>query len=326
MPIGPANPLFPNQYGFNGAQPYTTQLNFRQMIGEVQLWNPDADPLLIGRWINNNYRKIIERRNWYGLMVRGQVSTPQMTSAGTATITNGSALVSGQGTGWTAALIGQQFRVGFTNPFQTIVDVNPTTQVLELDMPYGAQSLTSTGYQIAQVWVTLGANIRYILDAVNQQQGWRMQTNVPQQSLNEIDTWRTSVGWSYLFSALPPTPDGQLQVEIYPTPFFLQVFPYLAYTQPPNMVADADSPVMFIRSDVLVSMTIGDALVFRGKQNKYYDPTVAQAKKAEAEMELQKMERNDDGMYPQDSVWNYGQEYGQGGMGSLFSQNHAVLG
>lgn len=316
------NPMFPNQAGFNGTQPYTTQSNYRQMIGEVLLWNPDADPLLIGRWINNNYRKIIERRNWYGLLTRGQITTPQLTSQGTATVTNGLNSVTGQGTDWTVDLIGQQFRIGFTNPFQTIVDVDVPNQRLTLDIPIGSQSLVNTGYQIAQAWVTLGANVRYILDAVNQQQGWRMQTNVPQQTLNEIDTWRTSVGWSYILSAKEPTPDGQLQVEIYPTPYFLQVFPYLAFTQPANLVNDTDSPVAFIRSDVLVSMSIADALVFRGKNNKYYDPTVSQMKKAEAEVELQKMERNDDGMYPQDSVWNYGEEYGYGGMGSLFSQNH----
>jgi hypothetical protein len=324
MPIVPGNPIFPNQYGFNGSQPYTTQLNFRQMIGEVQMWNPDIDPFLIGRIINNNYRKIIERRNWYGLMVRGQVSTPQMYNTGTASVTNGSNIVTGVGTNWTPALQGQQFRIGFTNPFQTVVQViNATT--LQLDMPYGAQSLTSTGYQIAQVFATLGANVRYILDAVNQQQGWRMAVNVPQQTLNETDTWRTNVGWSYAFSNREPTPDGQLQIEIYPIPFFLQVFPFLAYTQPPNMVADNDSPVMFIRSDVLVLMSIADALVWRGKNNKYYDPTIAQMKKQEAEIELQKMERNDDSMYQQDVVWDYGLEWGYAvGQGSLFGQNHAV--
>lgn len=324
MPIVLGNPQFPNQYGFNGSQPYTTQLNFREMIGEVQMWNPDIDPGLVGRIINNNYRKIIERRNWYGLMVRGQVSTPQYTSVGSATTTLGSNIVTGTNTNWTTALIGQQFRIGFTNPFQTIVNVmNATT--LQLDIPYGAQSVSSAGYQIAQAWVTLGANIRYILDAVNQQQGWRMTCNVPQQTLNETDTWRTNVGWSYAFSNREPTPDGQLQIEIYPVPFFLQVFPFLAYTQPPNMVNDADSPVMFIRSDVLVLMSIADAMVWRGKNNKYYDPQTAQMKLQQAEMELQKMERTDDSMYQQDVVWDYGQEWGYTtGQGSLFGQNHAI--
>lgn len=324
MPIVQGNPLFPNQYGFNGSQPYTTQLNFGQMIGEVLLWNPDIDPLLVGRMLNNNYRKIIERRNWYGLMVRGQVSTPQYTSQGAATVTLGSNVVTGTGTNWTSALQGQQFRIGFTNPFQTITQVVSTTQLL-LDMPYGAQTVTNSGYQIVQAWVTLGANIRYILDAVNQQQGWRMAVNVPQQTINETDTWRTNVGWSYAFSNREPTPDGQLQIEIYPVPFFLQVFPFLAYTQPPNMVQDADSPVVFIRADVLVLLTIADALVWQGKQNKYYDPQTSQLKLAQAEAELQKMERSDDSMYQQDTIWDYGLEWGYAvGQGSLFGQNHAI--
>lgn len=324
MPIVQGNPQFPNQYGFNGSQPYTTQLNFGEMKGEVLMWNPDIDPLLVGRIINNNYRKVIERRNWYGLMVRGQISTPQYTSIGAAAVTNGSNIVQGIGTNWTPALVGQQFRIGFTNPFQTITQVVSTTSLI-LDMPYGAQSVSSSGYQIVQAWVTLGANVRYILDAVNQQQGWRMAVNVPQQTLNETDTWRTNVGWSYAFSNREPTPDGQLQIEIYPVPFFLQVFPFLAYTQPPNLVNDKDSPVAFIRADVLVLMSIADALVWQGKQNKYYDPTTAQLKLAQAEAELQKMERTDDSQYQQDVIWDYGLEWGYAvGQGSLFGQNHAV--
>lgn len=324
MPIVQGNPLFPNQYGANGSQPWTTQLNYRQMTGEVLLWNPDIDPLLVGRMLNNNYRKVIERRNWYGLMVRGQVSTPQYTSQGAATVNTGSNVVTGTNTNWTTALQGQQFRIGFTNPFQTITQVVSATELL-LDMPYGAQSVSSSGYQIVQAWVTLGANIRYILDAVNQQQGWRMAVNVPQQTLNETDTWRTNVGWSYAFSNREPTPDGQLQIEIYPVPFFLQVFPFLAYTQPPNMVNPTDSPVMFIRADVLVLLTIADALVWKGKQNRYYDPQTAQMKLAQAEAELQKMERSDDSMYQQDTTWDYGLEWGYAvGQGSLFGQNHAV--
>lgn len=324
MPIVPGNPLFPNQFGANGSQPYTTQLNFRQMTGEVLMWVPDIDPLLVGRLINNNYRKIIERRNWYGLLVRGQVSTPQYTSVGSATVTNGSNIVTGTNTNWTPALNGQQFRIGFTNPFQTVVQViNATT--LQLDMPYGSQSLTSAGYQIVQCWVSLGANIRYILDAVNQQQGWRMAVNIPQQTLNETDSWRTNVGWSYCFSNMPPTPDGQLQIEIYPVPFFLQVFPFLAYTQPSNLVNDTDSPVLFIRSDVLVLMSIADALMWGGKNNKYYDATTAQLKLQQAEVELLKCERNDDGCYQQDVVWDYGLEWSYtSGQGSLFGQNHAI--
>lgn len=328
MPIVPGNPQFPMQYGWNnsGVQPYTTQLNFGQMIGEVLLWAPDVDPLLVGRIINNQYRKIIEYRNWYGLMVRGQVTTPQQYSQGTATATFGSNTVQGIGTGWTVSQIGLQFREGFTNPWQTIVSVNEEAQTLQLDMPFGGQTITS-GYQIVRQFITLGANVRYLLDAVNQFQGYRMKVNVPQQTINEIDTWRTSVGWSLIFSNLPPTPDGQMQWEVWPSPFFQQVFPFLAYTQPPNLVNDQDCPVTFIRSDVLVMMAISDVLVFRGKTNKYYDPPTAQLKMAQAMRELDAMSRNDDSMYQSDTTWSYGWEYGyNAGQGSLFSQSRLVGG
>ncbi len=326
MPIVPGNPQFPQQYGWpnNQTQPYSTQANYGQMIGEVLLWNPDLDPLLAGRIINNQLRKVVDYRNWTGLMVRGQITTPQQVSGGTAGVVNGSNTVTGAGTTWNSTLIGLQFRSGFTNPWQTIVNVNEAAQTLTLDMPYGSQTST-TGYQIVKAFATLGGNIRYILDAVNQQQGWRMTVNVPQQTINEVDTWRSSVGWSWCLATMPPTPDGQLQYEIYPTPFFLQVFPYLAYIQPPNLMNDLDTPPTFIRTDVLVTMAIADALVWRGKQNKYYDPQVSQAKMAQAMQELDKMARNDDGMYQQDVTWEYGTEWGYNtGQASLYNQSRPV--
>lgn len=325
MPIVPGNAEFPNQFGPNPSiQPYSTQTNLGQMIGEVLLWNPDIDPLLVRRIINNKYRSVIDYRNWTGLMVRGQVTTPQVTSTGTATATSGSNTVVGIGTTWTTDLIGLQYRSGFTNPWQTIVNVDSAAQRLTLDMPFGARTQT-TGYQIVKAFATIGGNARYLLDAVNQQQGWRMDVNVPQQTLNEVDTWRSSVGWSFAFATMPPTPDGQLQYEIYPTAFFQQVFPYLAYVQPPNLENDTDTPPVFIRTDVITMMAIADALVWRGKQNKYYDPQTSQMMRGQALAELDKMSRVDDNQFQSDVTWDYGTEWGYNtGQASLYNQSRPV--
>ena len=57
MPVVLSNPLFPYQVGPNGSQAYVQQLNYRQMISEVCLWNPDLDPMMAGRFINNACEK-----------------------------------------------------------------------------------------------------------------------------------------------------------------------------------------------------------------------------------------------------------------------------
>jgi len=332
VPIVPPNPLYPGQYGPNPAlQPVTTQLTFAQGIGEVQMWNPDIDPEMIGRWLNNHYRQIIQMRYWYGCLVQGQLYCPQMVTTGVASVVQGSnivqGVVSGSGaTGWTPALMGQQFRIGYMNPWQTIVSVNPALQQLTLDMPFGGVTITSTGYQISQVYFTLGANVTRLLYAKNQQQGWPMEVNVPQQTLDAVDTWRSAVGWSWAIAAMTLTPDGQTRVEVYPSPFYQQVFPFGAYTQPSDW-SDATSLVPFLRADILVNLTISDALTFRGKQNKYYDPREAERRTNMAMKQIEEMALQDDCQWPQDSSWSYGGEWSEyGGNGSLWGQNHPVPG
>jgi hypothetical protein len=124
----------------------------------------------------------------------------------------------------------------------------------------------------------------------------------------------------------PPTPDGQFQVEVWPSPYAAQTFPFEAYTQPPNLLLDSDSPQAWIRSDLIVTGAIADALKYRPKQNAYYDPataiTIARDKEEEYKADLLEMENADEGLEQQAVQWDYNDEVDVGGEGSLFSQMH----
>lgn len=329
MPIVPSNPQFVNQSGaspFN--QAYSVMLNYRGMINEVTNWNSELDPMSAGRMINNIYRWIIDMREWYGLKIRGQIAAPNVYQTGSCTATANSTSVVGVGTAWTPSLIGQQWRLGFTYLWSTIVAVDTVNQVLTLDMPFVGPTQTS-GYMILQAYYPIAPNIKRLLWAVNQQQGWPMYVNVAEEVINKKDVWRMQLGWSTHMAVMPPTPDGQYQVEIWPNPFSFQQFPFQAYIQPPDMVLDTDSPVAFIRSDVLVSRAIQQALMFRPKQNKYYDIqsalVIAKEKKVEFAEGLESMMRADNELDQRDVSWDYnasaeGDE--PSGFGSAFAQSH----
>lgn len=286
-------------------QPKSTQSNFRQMVGEVQQWNSDAPVPMIKKWLNNSYRRIIDERLWYGLMVRGQVAVPNVYTAGVISMTSGSTAVVGTGTAWDQTFVGRQIRAGFSTGWYNIQSVTDATHLV-LDLPWGNASVASSGYQITQTWITLGYNIKMVLEMVNQRQGWRLTLNLPQAALNKLDTWRTTTGWSWALANREPTADGQPQYEIYPAPTFQQVFPFLAYTQAPDLVNDTDFPVAYVRSDIIVLAALKDALLFRGKNSKYYDPNVAQMKEREFKDEIEKLKRMDDNLYPKDWLWDYG--------------------
>lgn len=325
MPVIFANPQFPLQAGPNGQQAYVQQLNFRQMINQVCIWNPELDPMWAGRFLNDAYREVVQRRNWYALKVRGSINIPNTINGGQAAVTQGSNIVQGVGTNWTTGLVGQQFRVGFTYPYQTIYAVNATTQQLTVDIPFGGPTSTG-GYNIIEAYVTMGANMVRLGWAVNQQQGWPMEIDTPVETLNTWDVWRQSLGWSTVLAPRAPTADGQYQIEVWPTPYQQQVFPFEGWIQPPDMFLDTDSPASFIRADLLVKKACSMALLFKGLTGKYFSPQASMKMEDEYKRSLESMENQDNALDQRDVSWDYGFENGRVGFGpgSTYAQGHDV--
>ncbi len=318
MPAGPQ--VFPVTYANEvnqATQAPTSAYNLGKMIGQVLQWNSDLPTTMVRNWINETYRSLVDMRRWAGLKIRGQIVVPNSYSTGTVTIANGSQNVVGTGTAFTLAMVGQQLRCGFSTGFYNIsAFIDPTH--ITLDLPWGNQSVTNSGFSIMSVWVAPGPNIKKIWQLVNQRQGFRIPTNVPQGFLNQIDAWRTSTGWTTACSPKELTLNGWAQFELWPAPTFQQAFPYLAYIQPPDMMADTDFPYPFIRGDMLVLPAIANALTFRGpKMNKYYDPNTAESKLREFRAKLEGMINADESLDPKDEQYD---EWGNMPMAELQSQ------
>jgi hypothetical protein len=282
------------------------------MIGEVQAWNSDMDPNHVGRIIQNCYRRTIDSRLWYGLLQKGQIFIPSVYSVGTVAVTTGQNSVIGTGTTWTSSMVGLQFRIGFTFPTYTITAV-PSPTSLKLDLNWGGATYATASYQIYQSIVNLGTNVKKILAVINQTQGYRLILEMPQEVLNVSDAWRATTGWTYMLASYTPTsgnvpgvPAGIPQWELYPAPVSAQAFPFLAYTQPPDLKNDSDTPVLAIRSDVIVLGSIPDVLTWGGpKKNAYYDPRTAAMKKGEYNEECMKMKLMDNNLDQKDLIWEF---------------------
>lgn len=302
-------------------QPVTTQANFRQMVGEVLQWNPDYNVQLAKRAVQNAYRRIIDHRQWYGMMVKGQVNVPNSYTLGLITATQNSNIITGIGMTWDASMVGYQFRIGFSTPIYTITQVVSPTQI-QLDLPWGAQSYNGVSYQIFNNLVSFGPNVKRILTCVNQRQGYRMKLNIPQEVLNIYDTWRTTTGWTFLVANYAPGSDGSPLYELYPAPTFQQSFPFLAYIQPPDLKNDNDYPYVSIRSDVIVAGSIPEVLLHGGRNNnKYYDPDTAKFFMARYNEEMNKMAKNDNDLYQKDMIWEF-ERYPFTQFGADFWQSH----
>jgi hypothetical protein len=295
MPVGQVDPT---------TQPSTSQYSFRQLTGLVLQFAPDIPVQVAKAFVAQSYRRVIDSRNFYGTLIKGQVNVPNSYTLGTVLVTYGSNIVTAVGTQWNSTMVGYQFRVGFSTPIYTITQVISPTQ-LQLDLTWGSMTQTGVSYQIFNNQVSFGSNIKRLLAVVNQRQGYRLKLNVPQEVLNIYDTWRTTTGWTFLVANYAPAADGSPLFELYPAPTFQQSFPFLAYIQPPDLVNDDDYPVSAVRGDVILYGALPQALTFRGKNSKYYDPLTAASYQKMFDMEMNKMQRMDNDLYQKDLIWEF---------------------
>lgn len=294
----------------NGVKPYVNQQNFGQMIGEVSSYGTHVPIPIVQNFINNAARAYYDRRNWYGLMTRGQIQTPGYYHTGTVSLTRGSKTVTGTNTSWTASLsgipiIGQQFRLNFTAPIYTITGVDVNAQTLTLDMPWGMPDVSDISYYITKYYYSF-PNIKYFISVKNLQMMYRMLTNVSQSLIENWDPSRLQMMYPRVVSTMPPDSSGNYQVELWPVPNTPQAFPYLGYVQPPNLVRDADNLPPYIRCDVVKSRAIASVLLYRPKQNPGYSEAsciqIATEMNRVWELELASAAQADENLYRQNVV------------------------
>jgi hypothetical protein len=309
MPITPPSPI-PGQLVPSGQQPYVNQQNFGQIWGECASWAPHAPIPMLQNWTNNAVRKIYDRRNWYGLLQKGQLISPGMFQQGSVSLTFGSTSVQGTNTNWTQSLNGvpitqQQFRCGYYAPIYNIVALNQTAQVLTLELPWGNPTVTSTGYFISQYYWSI-PNIRMFYSMKNLQLYYRISVNYPQAIIENLDPSRLIVMYPRLAATMPPDVNGNYQLELWPAPNSPQTFPWLAFVQPPNLVNDTDNIPAFLRTDTIKAWVISEALMYKPKDNPNYSEatalSIAESKRKEFEYELVKAENADEGLWRQDLI------------------------
>lgn len=179
---------------------------FDQIVGRVLLHCELAGEPLARVWVDNAFREIGEYRPWSWKVRRGQFLIPTVYNTGTMTVTTGSDTVTGIGTVWDSSLEGRQFRAG-NPPLYTVKKVFSTTS-LQLDLPWAAASLTSSGYEIYQCLFTAPADFFSFISVLNPTAGFQMGWGVEARELDQKDSQRKSAGLPYLVASADYTLDG----------------------------------------------------------------------------------------------------------------------
>jgi len=177
---------------------------FRQVWNKVLLYAPDLPPPLAMEFVRNTYRLIMGDHYWSELRADKEFLIPAIYTTGTATVTNGSATVTGVGTAWDDTLVYRQLSVDNIAPWYTITAVDDGLQTLTLDRNYEGISGTYS-YMIGQFYVEFPTDLMVLEKIRDQQNGWYLVTQwYSQEYLDRVDAKRMSSGTPVIAIAAPP--------------------------------------------------------------------------------------------------------------------------
>lgn len=176
-----------------------------------------------------------------------------------------------------SSLMGRQFRLSVESPIFTVRSVHSATS-LELDMPWGAASVTASAYRIVKMYFSLGSDFKDIIGGIDPTAGTTMRLHVSVQEMNYRDPQRTTTGFGRCLEVvdLGPNESGSMLFEIWPEQSTARQLWFLVAKQWPEMKRANDRPPWFINPTVFVHGAIADAL--RYKQNEkdpFHNPTLA---------------------------------------------------
>lgn len=293
---------------------------YDQLWKAVLLRCPAASPFLAQDWINFSFRRIVEKRRWSWLIKRSQFIMPAATTTGNVDVTLNSATVQGHGTGWTTAIIGQQFRIGLLTPIYDVIAVNVGTQQLTLGSCtdgstalWGGATTLATGYQIYLAYPPVPTDFHAMDSIWDPAFAWRLWLTVKQNELNAYDAQRAAQGTPYVCADYdytviqlggaaisPPIP----RFEIWPHQLTLKTLPFLYESRPPDLNdANATLP-RFITGNVLLDGALAQAARWPGPDrehpNPYFNMQLALVQERLFDDQVRELERQDDEVYLRD--------------------------
>lgn len=251
------------------------------------------------------------------------VPTPY--STGTVTVTQNSTSVTGSGTTWTSAHIGQQFIVGGQAPFYTISAV-PSATSLTLDRVYGGTSGAGLTYTIVQVYLVAPSDLLRLDSVIDPDNFWRLNLNWTQEALDRIDAQRshTSSGsTSRILATAPFSSAGLLRYELWPRPASAKSYPFRYTKRIADLSAASDTPIFPIRGDALRYGALAQLTMWKNSANPLYDLTLHREYEALFQGEINFLERQDQEIRQDSVVYEDHFMFPYAPMDSRFWQSHA---
>lgn len=223
-----------------------------------------AGYLLANQWVINRLTEIATRTRLRSLRQIGEIYVPAPITAGTATFTRDSAVVTGDATAtaaWSPDVVGRYIR-GRVSWYEIIgYQVVSAVAQLTLKSKFGEDTLSGGDYYIVQRFVPLDPEASWIGDGfVNM----RRRRPVQRVTMQELDTYAPSrqlVGSGSSAQMVvegPERPDGIKTAEFYPYSTESESYRYVYWKQVPAYKATdpipSRIPVYVLREGALIDL------------------------------------------------------------------------
>ncbi len=222
--------------------------NYRTMKNRLRLFTMGGlgeilqDGDVYGELVNRAYDDIWSDYPWSYKRTNQIVNTVPPKSNGRITVATGSPAVIGTGTGFTVADKGSFLWVGGvgTTPLP-IINV-AGNQIVTLSAPFAGPTLTQTSYICAPLYYLVEGSDEIISIVSNDVQ---LQKRL-REEINVIDPTRTDQGGapSCWWCEAPPSMDGSLMVELWPTPQDARAYLVEYFRKTPLLENDIDIPLI----------------------------------------------------------------------------------
>lgn len=202
-----------------------------------------ANQTNVKRWINMIQQDIAGRWTWNFLKGREMIQTVVDKTAGTVSITSGTASVTGVGTNFVAGDVGKFIQFQGANDWYKVTAVGSTTTIT-IEANYAPSTNLSAGtYTLRQMFYSLSSNADRIIDVRN----WNTPLKffeVDARTLDAMDPLPSAVSNTYAFIAYGYDSNGNLQISPYPFPSDVRNLEFRTLVRLVDLVNDTDMSVI----------------------------------------------------------------------------------
>lgn len=223
-----------------------------------------------------------------------------------------------------SSLSNLQMKIGIQSPFYTVTGISSPTRLLIKDVIAQPTELDAS-YSLSLVYTNFAPDLKMLISVVNLERRYRIIIHMPKDTIDYSDPHRTLTQTTYMVVSHEVDPAGSQLYELYPRPVSEQAIPFFYHFQFPPLEDDNDILPNGIRSDVLVRLTVADALVWPKHKiiegGIYYDPPESTRLKSQAVVDIEAMEMEDDNTMIMRQQWSYA-DWPFGGFGADWHQSH----